>query len=205
MGVVGFRILTVCTGNVCRSPFAERLLRAGLDERFGEAARAVAVTSAGTGALVGEAMTGPAAEVLARHGGDEAGHVARILAEEEVVGADLVLAMARPHRAAVARLQPAATRRTFTVREMARLLPLLDAGQLPVGPLEHRLRALVPAMAAKRGLVPPADPALDDVVDPFRRSDEVYEAMAGQLVPAVTALLDVLEGEPAVPGGVRPS
>ena len=46
-----FSILTVCTGNICRSPLAEGLLRmvlGGLD---------VTVQSAGTAALVGEPMT----------------------------------------------------------------------------------------------------------------------------------------------------
>ncbi|MGZ8625275.1 MAG: arsenate reductase/protein-tyrosine-phosphatase family protein, partial [Actinomycetota bacterium] len=39
-------ILVVCTGNVCRSPVAEGLLRAALERRFGE--RAPVVASAGT-------------------------------------------------------------------------------------------------------------------------------------------------------------
>lgn len=98
------------------------------------------------------------------------------------------------------RLHPAATRRTFTLREMARLLPLVDPATLPEGPLEERLRALVPTAAAKRGLVPVADPGEDDVLDPYRQSEEVYEAMAAQLVPAVTALLDALAPAPRVRG-----
>ncbi|GMA87571.1 hypothetical protein GCM10025868_28210 [Angustibacter aerolatus] len=49
------RVLVVCTGNVCRSPLVERLLR----QRLGT--DAVDVSSAGTQALVGEPMTDPAA------------------------------------------------------------------------------------------------------------------------------------------------
>ncbi|UER55299.1 hypothetical protein HJG43_12960 [Kineosporiaceae bacterium SCSIO 59966] len=47
-----FRILTVCTGNVCRSPMAERLLRSGLAARCGEQAAAVEVSSAAVEALL---------------------------------------------------------------------------------------------------------------------------------------------------------
>ena len=43
-----FSVLVVCTGNICRSPMGERLLAAGLRERFGDEAEQVSVTSAGT-------------------------------------------------------------------------------------------------------------------------------------------------------------
>ncbi|MEO8284563.1 MAG: hypothetical protein ABI568_14370, partial [Pseudarthrobacter sp.] len=45
------RILTVCTGNICRSPVAERLLQAGLEQVKPGAFR---VRSAGTRAMVGD-------------------------------------------------------------------------------------------------------------------------------------------------------
>ncbi|MDX9839346.1 MAG: low molecular weight phosphotyrosine protein phosphatase, partial [Azoarcus sp.] len=43
------KILTVCTGNICRSPLAEFLLR----ERLGAAGKKAEVRSAGIGALIG--------------------------------------------------------------------------------------------------------------------------------------------------------
>ena len=52
------RVLTVCTGNICRSPFIERALQAELDRSWGPGV--VEVTSAGTGAMVGEPMNAPA-------------------------------------------------------------------------------------------------------------------------------------------------
>lgn len=186
----------VCTGNVCRSPMAERLLVAGLRARFGAVADQVVVTSAGTGALVDEAMTPETLALVTGHGGDGAGHRARMLTEPLVAAADLVLAMTRRHRSAVVTLHPPAMRRTFTLREAARLAPLVDPGELPTEPpdalLADRFRALVPALVARRGFVPVEDPADDDVVDPFRQSQEVYAAMADQLVPAVDTLVTVL-------------
>lgn len=57
-------ILTVCTGNICRSPMAEVLLRSGL------AGLPIRVHSAGTHALVDHEMTAPAQEIAAERGAD---------------------------------------------------------------------------------------------------------------------------------------
>lgn len=177
-----FRVLTVCTGNVCRSPMAERLLRAGLGD-------GVEVISAGTGALVGEPMTAPTRALVTRHGGDAERHAARQLTPELVAGADLVLAMTRRHRGTVLTTLPRAVQFTFTLREAARLASAVDPASLPPGPCEARLRAALPALRAARGHLPPPDPADDDVPDPYRRPDAVYEAMAAVLVPAVDAIV----------------
>lgn len=188
------RVLTVCTGNICRSPMAERLLRVGLVERFGDDAAQVEVTSAGTGALAGSAMAPHAAHQLRGLGGDAEGFEARAIQAGLVARADLVLAMTREHRGLVVRLHPAATRRTFTLRELARLTSMVGPDDLPDsfpgdGPAE-RLRALLPAAAAKRGFAPVLAPADDDVVDPYGGRQELYATSAGQLAPAVRSVLD---------------
>ena len=84
-----FRILTVCIGNVCRSPLAERLLRL----RLAEAGLAASydVTSAGLRAMVGHPMEPTAAGELTRLGGDPDGFVARRLTAQMANEADLVL------------------------------------------------------------------------------------------------------------------
>jgi protein-tyrosine phosphatase len=184
-----FRILTVCTGNVCRSPMAERVLRHELAQRFDGEAATVEVSSAGTGALVGSAMTDPTQALVRALGADAEGHEARSLAESLVAEADLVLAMTRAHRGAVVSLVPRATRRTFTLREAARLASLVAPDELPDAPLADRLRAYVPALAARRGFVPVEHPGDDDITDPYRQSDAVYAAMGEELVPAVRAVL----------------
>ena len=100
---MSFRILTVCSGNICRSPLAEQLLRAGLAGIDG-----VSVGSAGTVALVGEGMTPEAQGLSVRFGAaDAAAHVARLLDEQAIRDADLVLGLAREHRRAVVELVPA--------------------------------------------------------------------------------------------------
>lgn len=92
------KILIVCTGNTCRSPLAEAMLRRKLAER-GRAD--IVVSSAGTGAWEGA----PASEgsyLVALEGGlDLSGHSARLLTQPMIDAADLVLAMAPAHVARI--------------------------------------------------------------------------------------------------------
>ncbi|HXI66280.1 MAG TPA: low molecular weight protein arginine phosphatase [Gemmatimonadales bacterium] len=92
------RILLVCTGNICRSPLAAALLERALGER---AAEGITVSSAGTGAWDGAPVSEGAYLVGLERGLDLSGHRARLLTRELVEGADLILTMARHHRARV--------------------------------------------------------------------------------------------------------
>ena len=91
-------VLLVCTGNICRSPLAEAMLLRTLKERGIEG---VTVTSAGTGAWDGAPASEGAYLVGLERGLDLSGHRARLLTRELVEDADLILTMARHHRARV--------------------------------------------------------------------------------------------------------
>jgi protein-tyrosine-phosphatase len=91
-------VLLVCTGNICRSPLAEALLLRTLKERGIEG---VVVTSAGTGAWDGAPASEGAYLVGLERGLDLSGHRARLLTRELVEQADVILTMARHHRARV--------------------------------------------------------------------------------------------------------
>jgi low molecular weight protein-tyrosine phosphatase len=82
------RVLMVCTGNVCRSPMAEALLRA----RFAARGKGT-VASAGLAALVGNPAEPLAVELLAERGLDLSPHRARQLTPELVADAELVVVM----------------------------------------------------------------------------------------------------------------
>jgi protein-tyrosine phosphatase len=189
-----YRILVVCTGNICRSPFAERLLRARLDDRLGADAARIEVASAGTYGLIGEPMMGESAETLLRYGGDPAGFAACAVSVEQIEDSDLVLGLTREHRAAVVTMVPRAASRTVTLREYARLLTgvtredLGDAGPDPV----ERFRAITVAAFGRRGFAPPDDPADDDVPDPFGGAMSGYERAAAMIDRALNVPLALL-------------
>lgn len=178
-----FRVLTVCTGNICRSPMAERLLRAGLDERFpGQ----FIVESAGTGALVGNPIDPRVAGSIRVFGGSAEYFSARQLTTEILREQDLVLALTRAHRSRVVELAPAMLKKTFTLREFARLLPLVQLDDELTGP--HRWMDALPRAQKARSAYP-GRPDGDDIVDPFNRGDSVHEQMLRQLEPAVDTIL----------------
>jgi protein-tyrosine phosphatase len=179
-----FSILTVCTGNVCRSPAVERLLASKLGPT-------VEVASAGTHALVGHPISEPMAALLRDSGIEDQPFEARRLSEEMLKGTDLVLTLTRAQRSLVVELWPAAVRRTFTLREFARLLRWVDPAALPAGTPAERLRAAIPLAAAQRGRER-TEADEDDVVDPFRLSDQVYVQSFQEIAAAVDAIVTIL-------------
>lgn len=180
---MSFRVLVVCTGNICRSPIAEHLLRAA----------GVTVSSAGARALAGQPMSGPALDVLAARGIDGSAFRARQLTAELVADADLVLGASREHRAAAVTLVPRAAVRTFTIREFDRLLSGVDAADLPTEQVE-RAAALVRGAAGQRGLIRPTRPEDDDVADPYGGPAAGYPPCADLIEASLQRWLTLLAG-----------
>jgi len=89
------RILVVCTGNICRSPMAEALIRRELESR---GAQGYIVESAGTGAWDGNGASEGAYLVSLENGLDLSDHRASLLTPQRVESSDIILTMARHHR-----------------------------------------------------------------------------------------------------------
>lgn len=191
-----FAVLFVCTGNICRSPTAERLLARRLRDRLG-VGMPFEVSSAGVGALAGDPIYPDAAQLLIRAGIDVSGFAARDLGRSMAESADLILGMSRSHRAAVARLAPRVLPKLFTLREFARVLAdNRDAWPTATEPVA-RAQALLSLAQQRRGRAGPVDPALDDVPDPYRRSAQAYDEAWALIATAVDVVVDAFAGPPA--------
>jgi len=165
-------ILTVCVGNICRSPLAERLLTHRLP--------GVTVASAGIRAVVGSAMEPKAAAELVQRGGDPEGFAARQLVAPMVDEAQLVLTATRDILNRVLEESPRGLRRTFTLLEFAAL-----SIQAPPGSLAE----LVDWSATHRSEVAGLDL---DVRDPIGRDAGVHHQVAEQIDRATAAIAQAL-------------
>ncbi|WP_062387962.1 arsenate reductase/protein-tyrosine-phosphatase family protein [Demequina iriomotensis] len=156
-------ILTVCTGNICRSPATELLLARTLGSH-------ATVASAGTHALVGHGIPDPMLAELARDGIDGAGHHARLLTDGLMREADLIITMTAEHRRLAVSTGPSALKRTFTLSELA---AAAGTGAVLEGATpEERLADVPRAVAAHRAVLAGYD--LDDVPDPYRQDEAAY-------------------------------
>jgi protein-tyrosine phosphatase len=145
------RILTVCLGNVCRSPLAQGLLARELQGFPG-----LAVSSAGLLALVGHPADAMARQVAARHGLDIGGHRAQQVSAGLCQQHDLVLVMERAQKAALEQRFPQVRGKVFHLDADGQI-DIADPYRQPMAAFEeayaviargvsdwaHRIRSLV--------------------------------------------------------------
>ncbi|WP_327083161.1 low molecular weight phosphatase family protein [Mycolicibacterium chlorophenolicum] len=169
-------ILFVCTGNICRSPTAERLTGA-----FGRTHNLTELksTSAGTRAVIGHPIHREAARVLERLGGDSSEFVARQITTRIASQADLVLTMTKLHRDAVLELAPHKLHRTYTLVEAAKLVT--DFGASCYEDLSN-LRPLLPVGAEL------------DVKDPIGGDARLFATVGSQIQDALSPVLNFCHG-----------
>lgn len=191
----GFRILTVCTGNVNRSALAEALLRTWSDWYLpAELAAGVHIGSAGLGAPVGDNMR-PRVRVIAQAlGVEDTDHSARQITDDDLREADLILTASRKQLEAVIQRDPASLRHTFTIREAGRIAAAMEARDAPNSVRD--MIAFVQELAARRGEYAAHDSGADDVHDPEGQQDEAFLRMAREEVPALAFIGSQLFGMP---------
>lgn len=170
-------LLFVCTGNVCRSAFAQRYAEL-LAERG--VAPGWAFASVGTHALAGAPMDPPMAAELAARGGSADGFVARQVSRADVEAATLIVAMQTTHRDYLVEEFPRRALDVYTLGQLGRAMSQLEPVDDPA--------SLSAALRTRRA---PADPA-DDVADPYRRGSRAAAACADTLTRGVGELLDRL-------------
>jgi protein-tyrosine phosphatase len=114
----GVMVLLVCTGNTCRSPMAEILMRVSLAKSLGcnldeLDTHGVVVMSAGLAAAPGCPPAAEAVQVMREQGLDLSRHEAQPLTEQLVRHSDLILPMTQSHLQSIVERWPEAAARTF--------------------------------------------------------------------------------------------
>lgn len=164
-------LLFICTGNVCRSPIAERLAVA-YGGQIGLAD--FKASSAGTHALTASPIHRDAALALGKLGGEASNFSARRLTPTIAYDADLILTMTKAHREAVLALAPRQLQYTFTLAEAARLASQPD--------LRH-----IDDMATLRPHLSLND--LVDINDPIGQRQEFFTEIGSQIADLLMPIL----------------
>lgn len=149
----------MCTGNVCRSPAAECLLREALGP-------SVMVASAGTHAVRGQPMDSTMASLLRERGVEVREFAARQVTSDMLLRSDLVLAATLSHRTWLVELSPSVVRRCFTLIEFARIVTAVGPPARGTDSPSQWLDAAVPLAAARRS---DSETARDDMSIPDPR------------------------------------
>jgi protein-tyrosine phosphatase len=195
-----FRILFVCTGNVCRSVMAEEIAHRELAMRLGNQVSSYQVASAGTAAEDGIPLHPYTAEALTRFGIKSGSFFSHRLSGADIDAADLILSAGHEHRDQVVAMRPNASRRTYLLKEFGRLASSAEYRGVHASDVS-RARCTVEEVAKLRGRTGYRDPATDEIPDP-KASRRAFFECANDIDAAVREVIDVL-CEIRPPRGVR--
>lgn len=183
------RILAVCTGNVCRSPYIARRLAAALN------GTGIVTSSAGTDAAIGSAMDPRVADRLVASGADTSEFHARQVTEDMIAGVDLVLCATRHHRGQIVTLEPRAVNYTYALTDFADICAVIDAGELAEMRRSeaNMVQSLSGAATITREHVDPRNRAEVDIPDPFGRGAQTFELAMSKIDAGVTNIVRPLQ------------
>jgi protein-tyrosine-phosphatase len=176
-------ILIICTGNICRSPMGEALLRRDMASQSADST----VSSAGTTDLGGRESPRHAVRTMDKLGIDISGHRSRLATAEILEGSDLILCMAREHVRWVVESDVELYPRTFTLAEFVRRAEPADRSAV--------VEFATWVEAAHGPRVPQelrGSFVAEDIRDPFGRSARHYRRAAdeiGELTAELTRIM----------------
>ena len=180
------KILFVCTGNQCRSPMGEHLMRLALEERQ---VAGVSVASAGTLRLPPHPIDPSAGALLERQGIDASTFRSTPLTAAISGDADLILCFEHRHVRDILQQSPAARRMTFLLTDFADLCRYAQGNGQVKGDSPGERLAQLEALAP---LARPFLPVAEEIEDPIGRSMDVFERVFGQIARCVEVIVGAI-------------
>ena len=178
--MTAMRILVVCTGNVCRSPLGELLLRRYLERT------SILVESAGTRGLPGHMIDPSSGRLLAGVGIDSDSFRSRRLTKDMTEPTDLILCFERGQRRDIVALAPSVVRRTFVLTEFAAMCGFCaDHGMVKGLTISERILSVVGQAPLIRAHID----RYEDISDPYGRDFEYFEQAADETNQAIRTML----------------
>jgi protein-tyrosine phosphatase len=184
------RILFVCTGNTCRSPLAEGLMRKLAEE----AGLGVEVRSAGVYASDGTAISHHSAAIL-REQGAGADLSSSALKQEHIRWADLILTMTTGHKSAVLQRFPEAVEKTHALKEFVEVgedvLAAIDEREKLIAELQLKQALSQEITREERARLDQLEREIPDfdIQDPFGGSLEQYRQAAVEIEAGLRKLI----------------
>lgn len=187
-------ILFVCTGNTCRSPMAEAMLRNMAQQR----GLSISVRSVGVSTMDGMPTSAEALTALQKRGITHQGTSER-MTKDAVGWATLILTMTARHKQSLLQLYPEAVDYTFTLKEY---VYQEEDWMANVTELEHLYSEMQIQQALGGQLTDEQRQRLlhlesslpsFDIADPFGGTQAIYEACALELEEMLTILVEKLE------------
>ena len=174
-------VLFMCTGNICRSAFAEMYLRERLSSR---GMGAIPVSSAGIQAVVGHDLDTDMAIQARSHGLRGTGHVARQATGRMLRDAELVMVFGPEHMDWIAQEFPEYLVRTVSLGHAADVLAM---SALAPGATRVPLDGVAPLVHAS------TEDGDGWITDPYRRGPEVAHTVADVIAHCVDVMLDTVD------------
>lgn len=173
-------IMFVCTGNICRSPMGELLMKRYLE------GTSITVSSSGTRGLPNHPIDPSSAKLMRSVGIDSSGFHSRRITRRMAQSSDLILCFEKSQRKSIVSLAPTAVRYTFLVNEFADMAQYCAQHALVHGlTIQERLASVITVSSMIRALLDQPQ----DIEDPHGKEFEKFRLAAEQTNRALNITL----------------